>query len=106
MAELSILRIELAPQEVHLQRVLPALVLPFRFIFAPQRGQDFAFIAQACLHDQLSRSVQHGLAGLMWQTGHTFCPGGQLGRGNFPRLFMPVELEEHGRYGHTFCPIS
>ena len=37
-AELSILRTELAPQEVHLHRVLPALVLPFLFILAPQRG--------------------------------------------------------------------
>ena len=37
-AALSILLTELAPHEVHLHRVLPALVLPFRFIFAPQRG--------------------------------------------------------------------
>ena len=38
MAELSILRAVLAPQDVHLHRVLPALVLPFLFILAPHRG--------------------------------------------------------------------
>lgn len=37
-AALSILWVELAPQEAHLHRVLPALVLPFLFILAPQRG--------------------------------------------------------------------
>ena len=45
LAALSILLTELAPQEVHLHRVLPAPVLPFRFIFAPQRGQDLVFTA-------------------------------------------------------------
>lgn len=44
-AALSILRTELAPQEVHLHRVLPALVLPFPFIFAPHRGHARAFMA-------------------------------------------------------------
>jgi hypothetical protein len=33
-----------ALHDVHLQRCLPALVLPFRFILDPQEGQVFAFI--------------------------------------------------------------
>lgn len=41
----SILRTELAPHEVHLRRVLPALVFPFLFIFAPHRGHARAFMA-------------------------------------------------------------
>lgn len=39
LAELSILRVVLAPLEVHLHRVLPALVLPFLAILLPQTGQ-------------------------------------------------------------------
>lgn len=46
LAALSILRVVLAPQEVHLHRVLPALVLPFLFILAPHRGHVFDFIAE------------------------------------------------------------
>lgn len=37
-AALSILCTVLAPQDVHLHRVLPALVRPFLFILAPHRG--------------------------------------------------------------------
>lgn len=37
-AALSILRTVLEPQDVHLHRVLPELVLLFLFIFAPHRG--------------------------------------------------------------------
>ena len=39
LGALSILLTELAPQEVHLHRVLPALVLPFLAILLPQTGQ-------------------------------------------------------------------
>lgn len=39
LAALSILQVVLAPQEVHLHRVLPALVLPFLAILLPQTGQ-------------------------------------------------------------------
>lgn len=37
-AALSILRTVLEPEDVHLHRDLPGLVLPFLFIFAPHRG--------------------------------------------------------------------
>ena len=37
-AALSILRSELAPHEVRLHRVLPALVVPLLFILAPHGG--------------------------------------------------------------------
>lgn len=45
LAALSILLVVLAPHEAHLHRVLPALVLPFLFIFAPHRGHARAFMA-------------------------------------------------------------
>lgn len=44
-AALSILRTELAPQEVRLHRALPALVVPFPFILAPHGGHAWALIA-------------------------------------------------------------
>ena len=45
LAALSILLVVLAPHEAHLHRVLPALVLPFLFISAPQAGHVFDFMA-------------------------------------------------------------
>ena len=73
MAELSFLCTVLAPQDVRLHRVLPALVMPFLFILAPQRGMREPSSGTRLI-DQLLRSFQHGLAGATRQTGRTFCP--------------------------------
>lgn len=44
LAELSILSTRLAPQALHLHRVLPALVVPFLFILPPHEGHLTTFM--------------------------------------------------------------
>ena len=44
LAALSTWTVVLAPQDVHLHLVFPALVVPFRFIFPPQDGHLTTFI--------------------------------------------------------------
>ena len=76
--------VALAPQDLHLHLWPQALVLPFRLVSPPQRGQVFVLVA--CRRPaELPRPSRHGLAGRTRDYGHALFPPSELGRVNLLR---------------------
>lgn len=60
-AAVSLPCVELAPHDLHRQRCLPALVLPFLFIGCPQDGRFFSFIRTSAKKRLFTGFIVHDL---------------------------------------------
>ncbi len=98
----SILRVAVAPQDAHCQRLEPAAVVPWPFILPPHTGHAIFPMAE------LNHEARFYVPDLRSQglLGYTFCPRSKLGADNSGSRNPGIHQAKLCYFGYTFCPIS